>query len=701
MPSTLHSPHVKDPVVRIHSLDKHFHGTGCLTHHGLLVTCAHVVRNALNPPRIEGEIPTGRLWIDFPFLSGKPGMEVEVAPGGWGWFDDQELSNDIAILQLLSAPPRVDPPSYPPQSAITGEHDGVAHGFTDLTYDDYETGGFVLGKLSSNAKTPNATYAWDHEGSAHIPKPGFSGATVFDASRSRHVGSPLGMIISKPNQGGSLVDSDRIVYIIPADLIRRWIEAVLDEKAKRNTEQSSAELQEAAAIIPELLTALENVALRNDPRIHDGLVLSLEDLQEKIHAGIDPAHLDDFVDTLHDFDHFRQEASETELGKLAKILSLSDVFHALDAFRRRCHMAGAEVDRGATVCNDWTADEEQVPHHAERKALLEAITARLTALKAGGIRIAADRVRRAETLLKRLRLQLHKNPLELRVVDEVRAELERLDRSLFYELIVNCQIFLARHADRLPDFACFRDFAEAPEMVVIPAGTFMMGSPDDDEKRFDDEGPRQEMTIPDRIALGRTPVTFDEWDFFARTDPTKHHRPGDGGWGRERRPVIDVNWEDTKSYLAWLSQRTGKDYRLPSEAEWEYCCRARTHTSFYFADSEDELGKFAWYDANSENKTQPVGQRTGNEFGLYDMHGNVFEWCDDVWHRSDAGKPEELKANGGSWKTGGDQSAHVIRGGSWNYGPRFLRSAFRVDSLTGDRKNNIGFRIARTLTSVH
>jgi formylglycine-generating enzyme required for sulfatase activity len=162
----------------------------------------------------------------------------------------------------------------------------------------------------------------------------------------------------------------------------------------------------------------------------------------------------------------------------------------------------------------------------------------------------------------------------------------------------------------LPDGAVFQDAPFAPELVVVPSGRFMMGSPEDEEGRFDDEGPRHEVTIPERLAVGHYAVTFDEWDFaneaedWQRVTGLEPRRPNDRDWGRDRRPVIDVSWEDAQSYIAWLRRKTGHDYRLLSEAEWEYCCRAVSKTRYSFGDDVERLRDSGWYGENSGNTDQ-------------------------------------------------------------------------------------------------
>jgi formylglycine-generating enzyme required for sulfatase activity len=223
----------------------------------------------------------------------------------------------------------------------------------------------------------------------------------------------------------------------------------------------------------------------------------------------------------------------------------------------------------------------------------------------------------------------------------------------------------------------------APE-IIVPAGTFQMGSRDGEGG--DQEWPQHKVTIAGPFAVGRFAVTFDEWDAAYKNGGVKHN-PGDAGWGRGRRPVINVSWEDATAYVGWLSRETGKSYRLLSEAEWEYCCRAGTTTAYSFGDTIDN--KQAQF---SESKTAEVGSLPANGWGLHDMHGNVWEWCEDTWHPNYKGAPND----GSNWK-GGDLSSRVLRGGSWLNGPHFLRSAVRLRNPSDVRNDHVGFRVARRL----
>ncbi len=234
----------------------------------------------------------------------------------------------------------------------------------------------------------------------------------------------------------------------------------------------------------------------------------------------------------------------------------------------------------------------------------------------------------------------------------------------------------------------FRDAEYAPEMVVIPAGSFLMGSPKSETGRSDSEGPQHRVTIALPVAVGKFTVTFDEFDACV-ADGGCSHKPHDRDRGRGRRPVIDVSWEDAKAYTEWLSQKTGTPYRLLTEAEWEYAARAATSTAYSFGDII--TSQQANYDETHEG-TVPVGCYPANAFGLHDMHGNVWEWTEDCWNANYTGAPSD----GSAWTTG-DCGQRVRRGGSWSNYPRNLRSASRNRGPAGNRYDVNGFRVSRTL----
>ena len=246
----------------------------------------------------------------------------------------------------------------------------------------------------------------------------------------------------------------------------------------------------------------------------------------------------------------------------------------------------------------------------------------------------------------------------------------------------------------------FRDCDVCPEMVVVPAGSFMMGSPASEEGRRDNEGPVHRVRIAQPFAVGVYEVTFAQWDACVSDGGCGGHRPDDGGWGRGRHPVINVSWEDAQSYVRWLSMETGKSYRLLSESEWEYVARAGTTGPFHFGatistDHANYDGDYTYGSGRkgrNRERTVPVGRFSSNAFGVHDVHGNVWEWVEDCWHDDYRGAP----ADGSAWESG-ECRVGVFRGGSWNFGPWDLRSAFRYRSDTALRYGSVGFRVARAL----
>ncbi|MFO1434589.1 MAG: SUMF1/EgtB/PvdO family nonheme iron enzyme [Candidatus Competibacteraceae bacterium] len=232
-------------------------------------------------------------------------------------------------------------------------------------------------------------------------------------------------------------------------------------------------------------------------------------------------------------------------------------------------------------------------------------------------------------------------------------------------------------------------FYYVPEMVEIPPGGFWMGSQDDDPQADKSEKPRHQVKIEKRFAIGKYEVTFREYDQFALD--TGRDVPNDSNWGRGQRPVINVSWEDAVAYVAWLSEKTGDHYRLPTEAEWEYACRVGKETTYCFEGNEEQLGDYAWYDKNSEGRTHPVGWTEANSWGLHDMSGNVWEWVQDCWHDSYKGAP----VDGSAWEKENCEE-RVLRGGSWLHVPTRLRGAARGWNYPHARGTNWGFRLART-----
>jgi formylglycine-generating enzyme required for sulfatase activity len=241
----------------------------------------------------------------------------------------------------------------------------------------------------------------------------------------------------------------------------------------------------------------------------------------------------------------------------------------------------------------------------------------------------------------------------------------------------------------------FSDCRNCPRMIVIPAGEFTMGSPPSELQAE----AQHRVTIAKPFAVSKFEVTFDQWDACVRAGGCDGYRPDDQGWGRGRRPVVNVSWENAKSYVEWLARKTGKPYRLLTEAEWEYAAGAGTTSRFSTGDAISP--RQANYDGSGDGsgrsdvnrqKTMPVGSFPPNAFGLYDMHGNAMEWVEDCWHNEYTDAPTD----GSAWLEG-NCDGRVMRGGSWQDSSSELRSAARTGEYKDNSSYEDGFRVARDL----
>jgi formylglycine-generating enzyme required for sulfatase activity/energy-coupling factor transporter ATP-binding protein EcfA2 len=264
---------------------------------------------------------------------------------------------------------------------------------------------------------------------------------------------------------------------------------------------------------------------------------------------------------------------------------------------------------------------------------------------------------------------------------------------LLADLYVRGMVLSANSEQALKPGDRFRECSTCPEMVVIPAGAFMMGSPENEEGRNEDESPQHHVTIAKPFAVSKFDVTFDEWDVCYELRGCRN-RPDDGGWGRGNRPVFNESWYDAEDYAKWLSKETGKDYRLLSEAEWEYAARAASQTVHYWGDALG-TGNANCFGCGSQwdgKQTAPVGSFPPNAFGLYDMAGNLYQWVQDCTHDD----YDDAPTDGSAW-TGKDCRGRVMRGGSWFDRPESVRSANRYGLPADFLYNGVGLRIARPL----
>ena len=244
----------------------------------------------------------------------------------------------------------------------------------------------------------------------------------------------------------------------------------------------------------------------------------------------------------------------------------------------------------------------------------------------------------------------------------------------------------------------FKDCRDCPQMVTIPAGAFMMGSPVSEKNRGAED--LHKVTFAKPFAVSRFEVTFDEWRACMKGGGCAPMLPPDEGWGRGKRPVIYMNWDDAHAYVGWLAKSTGKPYRMLSESEWEYAARAGSKTAFsygpFLSAAQANFDASSKTDLNPKGvkraKTTPVGSFKPNGFGLYDMHGNVFEWVQDCWHDDYTDAP----ADGSAWE-GKECEGRMLRGGSWEDYAGDIRAAARTGGGADERSYADGIRVALDL----
>jgi formylglycine-generating enzyme required for sulfatase activity len=240
-----------------------------------------------------------------------------------------------------------------------------------------------------------------------------------------------------------------------------------------------------------------------------------------------------------------------------------------------------------------------------------------------------------------------------------------------------------------PAFSTFSDCAGCPEMVAIPPGPTLIGALSSEKGSQSDERPAVPVQIKQAFAISAREITFDQWQRCVDDGGCRDYRPDDEGWGRGQRPVIFVSWDQAQAYAAWLSRKTGQAYRLPTEAEWEYACRAGAATRYAFGETVSaDKANFG----RSKGGTVPAGTYPPNAWGLSDLHGNVWEWVEDVWSPGHRGRPDDQRPR----LDGPDPDTRTVRGGSWDDPPHRVTCASRNRKDRDQRENEIGFRVARS-----
>jgi len=254
-------------------------------------------------------------------------------------------------------------------------------------------------------------------------------------------------------------------------------------------------------------------------------------------------------------------------------------------------------------------------------------------------------------------------------------------------IVVVLSVSPARGGESRPG-EVFRDCPQCPELVVVPAGSFVMGT--DGKKRY--EKPAHRVEIPRPFAIGKYELTFEEWGVCVDAGGCKR-LPNDHEWGRGRRPVMNITWEEAKEYLNWLGAKTGHAYRLPTEAEWEFAARGGTTTEYSWGDDVGtDNANCRTCAPKISHETFEVGRYKPNPFGLYDVHGNVWEWVEDCWNPNYVDAPVDGSAN-----IDGDCRYRVTRSGSWYYVSSNVRSAYRAKYIAKAFSYGIGLRVLREL----
>lgn len=376
----------------------------------------------------------------------------------------------------------------------------------------------------------------------------------------------------------------------------------------------------------------------------------------------------------------------------------------------------AIVEGVKRASRDWVAnsrDSVWLTHATDRLATAERLTARpdLADLLNSADRKYLAECRKAEatTKARRKRIQILVyalfvgiivgligwiNQVPIKQQWHYYAEVRPFRQAKIFTYVLKGE---AEHALRPSD--TFRECANdqgrdyCPEMIVVPAGSFTMGSPLFEAGRLANEGPQHKVFISRAFAVSKFDVTLAEWDTCASHGDCSPDA-SDSGYGRGPQPAINITWDDAQRYAAWLTSMTGRPYRLLSEAEWEYIARTGSTTAYSFGSEPAHLDQYAWYNGNSGTKPHPVGQKKPNAWGLYDMEGDVWQWVEDCFHASYDGAPTD----GSAWKDK-ECGYHVLRGGSWYSTPELLRSAYREWRSHDNRSDNRGFRVARALAN--
>lgn len=603
----------------------------------MAVTCAHVLTRMPSKPDVTAH-------LRFPRLNFRTTATIT----GWNAYDDTlSAGSDIALLALEDEAPanswRFLEPARPSRDAAVVALD------------------YLTGRYDGDAREATVT---QHEGSVisltgnQIIEAGMSGTGLFYRDHGERL---LGILSAKvqPNRQPK-------AYMIPADEICR-LQASCVDKPVANT----------SLALFEALTEnfLAQVGDNHRPDMRE-FVEAARDVIDKPAEEWTECDIQDLLD-------LNLEIGEGNGGGIALPTGIAEMLNRLAELT-------AERARDALDCaTRFPVDDGDI-------RTLEDLQQRLGDFLQSP-ECPEQATQPAKALLRNIRMAIARQKMRPLQLSNCNANLQAAAGKAYRGLGRVMPALLGRRADLLPPRTIFTDSLEpwAPEMVVIPTGRFLMGSPEDEEDRKVLEGPQHEVTIDRPFALARFALTFEEYVLFC--EETGLEKPDVLGWSHDRHPAINVSWKDAQVWCAWIRAQTGAEWRLPSEAEWEYACRAGATTRYSFGDTVTTAqAHFDGGDDGSEfrARTVPVDhpEFSPNGFHLWQMHGNVWEWCEDDWTNN-----YTTPCSQAAILVDPRRDGRVVRGGSWNNYPEDLRSASRHRNVPIVRRNFLGFRPARAL----
>ena len=684
-------------------------GAGCLVHGHFILTCAHVVRDALSLPRTATDRPKNPIRVEFAKFPELEDLAAQVV-FWYPWDDDGPSPDGLTDIAVLDVGHGLREPV--PAHLLKTEDERLGgvnvYGFPEDAPLGPRYGDWLEAEAGLEVIGPSWFPLYRSRQSRSFIRPGFSGGPVVIGDEGPQPGRVAGIVVLRNREHEP---EKQAAYAISAEVLRKALDRAKQEldslsRVPPVAAESPPLVSSAnAALGDELGGTLEELRticsdLKNQHNVPIDLIKGVDRLarasQRAVRADGQP-DLQRLSDYNEDWADLAAAVDREEADKFFESSPVRKLIDQIDQLTNHVLPTKGLADRRHVI--PW--DDPEHPATKAAEALKDECDSVSERLWPEGADVSQEKRDVWHDVDDVYRTVSRRDGFDSRRLDGCRRCLEKHKINLLTRTRTLIGILQGKFADRLRPGTVFRDVEHGPEMVVIPAGGFTMGSPVEEEGYVAMDGPQHQVTLARSFALGRYAMTFDEFDRFC-ADQSDREPPSDQDWGRGRRPVIHVSTEDAEAYLAWLSQMTGTLYRLPSEAEWEYACRAGTTTPFWTGEtiSTDQAN----YDGNHtygsgekgeyRKQTVPVGSFDANSFGLYDMHGNVWEWCADPWHENYDGAPTD----GSAWLDGGDASQAVVRGGSWYNFPRSTAAPpAATGSLATAGNDDVGFRAARTL----